>query len=277
LRATIDYWVNAMDGQPFFLINKPIDPGLLRVLREDIIPRLEQDVPDQPTHQEMAENPYMHRFVMIFDREGYSPDFIKEMRVKRIACVTYNKFPGQDWSTEEFALTPVKLISGEVVDMNLAERGVKLNNGLWVREIRKLTEGGHQTSFVSTDYGTDYRPLAGAMFARWSQELFFKYMRNQFNLDRLLTYDLDAVPDTTRVVNPEYKRIDGLIKSTAQTTARKVSEFGSLMLTGEIEPDRTEKYQQRKAALQEEIALLQRIFLFIQRHKNKLSTTKQGT
>ena len=29
LRATVDYWVNAMDGQPFFVVNKAVDPGLL--------------------------------------------------------------------------------------------------------------------------------------------------------------------------------------------------------------------------------------------------------
>ncbi|HRI72196.1 MAG TPA: hypothetical protein PK156_48515 [Polyangium sp.] len=45
LRATTDYWVNAMDGQPFFLVNKVVDPGLIDVLREDIIPRLVRDVP----------------------------------------------------------------------------------------------------------------------------------------------------------------------------------------------------------------------------------------
>ena len=28
LRATTDYWVNALDGRPFFLINKAVDPGL---------------------------------------------------------------------------------------------------------------------------------------------------------------------------------------------------------------------------------------------------------
>lgn len=258
LRATIDYWVNAMDGQPFFLINKPVDPGLLKVLREDIIPRLENEVPSQPTQQQTKENPYLHRFVIVFDREGYSPDFIKEMREKRIACITYNKFPGQEWSMDEFTINQVKLISGEIVAMKLAERGVKLGNGLWLREIRKLTQDGHQTSFLSTDYVTDFRPLAGAMFARWSQEAFFKYMRNQFNLDRLLTYDLEDVPDTTRVVNPQYKRIDSLVKSNTSIMQRKVSEFGAIVLKGEIQPDSVEKYQQRKAKLQEEISLLQK-------------------
>src|SRR5438034_8148680 len=29
LRATADYWVNAMDGQPFLYVNKEVDPGLI--------------------------------------------------------------------------------------------------------------------------------------------------------------------------------------------------------------------------------------------------------
>lgn len=40
LRATTDYWVNAMDGQPFLVVHKPIDPGLIQVLEQDILPEL---------------------------------------------------------------------------------------------------------------------------------------------------------------------------------------------------------------------------------------------
>jgi len=28
LRGTTDYWVNALDGRPFFLVSRPVDPGL---------------------------------------------------------------------------------------------------------------------------------------------------------------------------------------------------------------------------------------------------------
>jgi hypothetical protein len=30
LRATTDYWVKALDGQPFFVVTKAVDPGLRR-------------------------------------------------------------------------------------------------------------------------------------------------------------------------------------------------------------------------------------------------------
>ena len=48
LRATTDYWVNAMDGQPFMVINKAVDPGLIKVIENDIVPELEERVPKQP-------------------------------------------------------------------------------------------------------------------------------------------------------------------------------------------------------------------------------------
>ena len=47
LRATTDYWVNAMDGQPFFMINKAVDPGLIKVMENEVVPRLERDLPRQ--------------------------------------------------------------------------------------------------------------------------------------------------------------------------------------------------------------------------------------
>lgn len=197
LRATAGYWVNAMDGQPFFVVSQAVDPGLLKVLEEAIVPRLEKDVPGQPSEEALAADPLRHRFTLVFDREGYSPAFIARMKQKRIACLTYHKHPGEDWPIDEFVLTKIRLPSGEAVTMTLAERGTFLGRQVWVREIRKLTESGHQTAVLSTDYSGDTPHLAVAMFARWSQENFFRYMRQHFSLDSLVDYRTETIPETT--------------------------------------------------------------------------------
>ena len=57
LRATTDYWVNDALGQPFFVIERPVDHGLLEALRSDIVPRLLNDVPHQPTQEELNRDP----------------------------------------------------------------------------------------------------------------------------------------------------------------------------------------------------------------------------
>ncbi|MBU1564334.1 MAG: hypothetical protein KJ630_01745 [Proteobacteria bacterium] len=261
LRATTDYWVNAMDGQPFFVINQEIDPGLLQVLENEIVPRLEAEIPAQPARFELPQSPNIHRFTMVFVREGYSPGFMKLMRDKGIACQTYHKYPGEDWPEEEFHKKPVRLVSDNIVEMRLAERDVFLGKTLWGREIRKLTESVHQTAIISTDYQSDCSPVAATMFARWSQENFFRYMRKHYNLDGdgLADYSTEEISETTKLVNPEYRAVDGKVRSHVSKLNRMRRKFGEIMLIEEIAPRKVEAYQQKKSALHEGINGLERL------------------
>ena len=258
LSATADYWVNAMNGKPFFVVSQAVDPGLLQVLERDIVPRLEQDIPNQPTTEQLDADPLLHRFTIVFDREGYSPKFFATMKKSRIACLTYHKYPDEDWPTEEFFATEVRLASGERTTIQLAERGTQLSNGLWVREFRRLSASGHQTAFLATDYRGSGTALAPAMFGRWSQENFFRYMRQSYNLDRLVDYGTDLVPETTMVVNPAYRALDGQVRKKVGLLNRQIAKFGAVNLDGEIEPAKVEAFAQRKSDLQESITQLQK-------------------
>jgi len=253
LRATTDYWVNAMDGQPFFMVNKAVDPGLLAVLEDEIVPRLEQEVPCQLELFELDKNPLVARFSLIFDREGYSPGFFLRMWKKRISCQTYHKYPGEKWPEAEFQKYDVELISGHLVNMHLAERGTFLGGKIWVREIRRLTKSGHQTAIISTDYQRDLTRTAAVMFARWSQENFFKYMRENYNIDRLADYSTSEIPDTTRVVCPLYREADRDVKRQAAQLGRKRCQCNELVLCDDIEPDKVIAYEEKKQSLLEDV------------------------
>jgi hypothetical protein len=257
LRATTDYWVNAMDGQPFFVVNQVVDPGLIQVIEQEIVPRLAQRLPDPMPGEPLPQDPRRHRFTIVFDREGYSPEFFRRMKDQRIACLTYHKFPGEPWPEEEFSAARVRLPSGEIVTMGLAERGTCLSNGLWVRELRKRTERGHQTAILGTDYHGEAAPLAAAMFARWSQENFFKYAREHFALDRLVDYRTEEISEPLRVVNPDYRHLDGQVRSATGKLTRRLASFAAMTLEAPIEPQHVEPFLRRKAALQEEIETLQ--------------------
>lgn len=252
LRAAVDYWVNAMDGQPFFVVPQDVDPGLIKVLENQILPRLSQEIPGQPSPETLAADPWLQRFTAVFDREGYSPQLLARMWQQRIAGLTYRKRPGDDWPTEEFAAHEVRLVGGEVTTMHLAERGVLLGNVIWVREFRRLTATGHQTAIVTTVYRGDMPKIAAAMFARWSQENFFAYMRNHYGLDKLISYDTEQVPDTTPVINPAYRHLEGEIRKKTSQLNRVVAQFGGLGLEGNLDPGRVEAYELKKADLQEQ-------------------------
>ena len=257
LRATSDYWVNGLDGLPFYKINCVVDPGMIKVIEEEIVPNLETQIPNQPTEEELKAAPLRMRFRLIFDREGYSPGLFKRMNVKRIACQTYHKYPGEDWPREEFHSHKVTLSEGGVAEMLLAERGTvigsKAKDRLWVREIRKLTDSGRQIAIISTEWQAGVGEIAGPQFGRWSQENFFKYGRQHFNLDRLIDYQLEPIDETLQGVNPAWRRLDGEIRSRAAIQIRRKAKLHELDLKGELNTNRAEHYMEQAEALHEEI------------------------
>ena len=109
LRGEIDYWANDFLDRPFFVVRKSVSGGLIKVLREEIVPDLLDTVPNQPNQKELAANPTLSRFMVIFDREGYSPEFFREMWEPRIACCTYRKYVSNLWSVDEFIKVEVNL------------------------------------------------------------------------------------------------------------------------------------------------------------------------
>jgi hypothetical protein len=141
--------------------------------------------------------------------------------------------------------------------MKLAERGTLLSNRLWVREVRKLSEGGHQTSIVSANYQADYTLLAVSMFARWSQENFYKYMRQHYGLDRLAEYGTESIPDPIQTVNPAWRKLDAQVRTLGEKRRRQLALFGELDLSGLAEKE-VDEYQRKKGQLQEAIEDLDR-------------------
>ena len=262
LRGTTDYWVNDALGQPFFAVERPIDHGMLETLKSDIVPRLLKDVPHQPSKEELEADPYRCRFVIVFDREGYSPAFFKEMwETHRIACITYHKFPKETWPEEEFSETQVTLPRGETVSLKLAERGSWIGdkkNGLWVREIRKLNTSGHQTSLISSAYGQLAVQDAAGLLTRWCQENFFRYMMEHFAIKLLSEYQTEEIPGTNRpVVNPRWRELDRRFRSLKTKLQRRHAEFAAHTLHPDTDAKAVRKWEVRKSELMETIEELE--------------------
>ena len=256
LRGTTDYWVNDAVGQPFFVVERPIDQGMLEALQSDIVPRLLKEVPHQPTEQELKDDRYRHRFVIVFDREGYSPVFFNEMWTKhRIACITYHKHPKDSWPEDCFQETQVKLPNGEQPLLKLAERGSWIGDrkhGLWVREVRKLTETGHQVSLISSAYNQIALQDAAGMFSRWSQENFFRYMRQHYAIDLLSEYRTEDIPGTKRpVVNPAWRELDRRFRSLNGKLQQRRARFAAHSIHPEPDAANVPKWEQRKSELLE--------------------------
>ena len=58
------------------------------------------------------------------------------------------------------------------------------------------------------------------------------------------------------MANPEYRRLDGQVRSKRGILHRRLAAFSALNFKGEIKPAKVEAFEQQKAELQEEIEQL---------------------
>lgn len=253
LRSVMDYWVNDQEGRPFFVLTAVDTEGILAHLRSDLIPRLISEVPGQPSAAELSSEKDLHRFDIIVDREGFSPRAMTEVfREHRVAITTYRRHPYQAWDTDEFVSTPVPLAHGNQQDMLLASRPFG-NEGSGLREIRRLTSHGTQTAIVTSNRVTPMARIAGSMFSRWCQENYFRYASQQFGIDRLAGYSLDAPPVTTTLVNPAWRTSDAEVRRLRSDLTRRCAERGSIVLPPNANERTLAAYQQRMGELNEAI------------------------
>ena len=223
LRGTTDYWVNDALGRPFFVVSKAVTEGLADVLLSDIVPQLLLSVPQQPSAAELSSDPLLHRFVMVFDREGATHSLLSQLWEQRIGALTYRKNVKDVWPETEFVEQEVLAPGGESSRMKLAMRQTELTAGkasIPVTEVRRLTQTGHQTAVITTARRLDATLMASRMFSRWCQENFFAYMMQHFDIDGLIEYGVQSLPGTVRVVNPAWRKLDGDVKKARQAERR---------------------------------------------------------
>jgi len=79
MSGSTDYWINDNTGQPFFVVNELIAGGFIEKIKLEIIPRLNEDVPRQPSKEALEQNPLLSKYMLVFDREGYSPEFFYDI------------------------------------------------------------------------------------------------------------------------------------------------------------------------------------------------------
>jgi len=276
LSGTTDYWVNDVLGQPFFVINKAISNGLIHAIKEDLLETFNNDVPNQPTKDELDKDPLLSRYMLVFDREGYSPDFFCDLWKERISIATYKKNVTDKWDETEFKEYTGTLPFGTEQTIALAERGVLLQNKgsdkkIWAREIRKKKKSGHQTSIITTNFKLSIIMIGLYMFARWGQENFFKYMMQEFGIDTLVSYFRTQIPAATTLINPQYRAIESQRKKLTSKLNIAKAKFANLILgSTSIEDKKMEKYLLKKQELQQEIQGFEKEIEIIKSKRNQI-------
>ena len=212
--ATTDYWVNDRAGDPLLLITGDVNAALTKAF-----PELLREV-----RGVIGER----RATIVFDRGGWSPKLFHTMIQDRFDILTYRKGKGRLIHERRFVHRRAKL-DGRWVSYELHDQPVRFLKGkLRLRQVTRLCDDGHhQTQVITNRWDLRDIEVAHRMFDRWRQENFFKYMREEFLLDALVDYRIEAEDPTRTIPNPERRTLDKQIR-TARTELSKIErEYGA--------------------------------------------------
>ena len=257
LPGTTEYWVNDQLGMPYLVVTGQLNAKLKQSLTEQIIPLLVKETAGSIDEEQLLHDADRARFTIIFDREAYDPKFFKWLwETYRIAVITYRKHVKDKWSETTFSAYEVEVIAKQQT-MLLGECTIELG-GMVMREIRKLSDSGHQTSVLTTNRQITTAQVGGRMFSRWSQENYFRYMVHDYDLDRMVEYGIDNEAAEQRVVNPCYNQLTQQLKKVREKQGRLQAKFYKIIdenLAADL--DKLREHIQDQSELQEKIQLYQ--------------------
>jgi hypothetical protein len=263
LSATTEYWVNDAKGLPVMMVMGELTEKLQTAIEHSIIPQLIEANLLSTDYQQA----HIPQCTFVFDREAYEPEFFHRLwSVYKIAIITYRKNVKDSWSVNDFNTKAVS-VSGQSINMDLCEQKTELG-GYQFREIRRLGINGHQTAIITTHPSIDTSTVAGRMFARWSQENFFRYLIQDYDFDKMISFGVETIDPKKTIVNPEYRKLSHQLKKIREKIQRVSSKFYPLVeqiIDGDLEqlPQITDKQMQykhllEKYAIQEKNILHQR-------------------
>ena len=219
LPATSDYWINDQAGDPLFVMTAEANAGMVKMLPE-VLAQIRELVGDR-------------HVTIVFDRGGWSPALFKQMIKDGFGILTYRKGKCRRIAAHRFELCTAR-IDGKKVEYRLHDQGARFLNGkLRLRQVTRLTDDGHQTQVLTTQWSLPAIEVAYRMFERWRQENFFKYMREEFLLDALVDYAVEPDDPTRTVPNPKRKALDKKIRDARARVAKLEQAYGAAAVDNE--------------------------------------------
>lgn len=211
--ATTDYWINDKDAEPLFFVTGETNERLISTMKASILP-------------EVRRLAGKRRVTMVFDREGWSPKWFKELYEAGFDVLSYRRGKYDPWPRGMF-----ETVSGTVerrpASYDLAEKTVRVLRGFKMREIRRLRPGGKQTAIMTTRWNARAIELAWRMFERWRQENFFRYMREHFALDALASRRAEPVSAGKTIPNPKRSKLEKKLGKLKGELAKLEKDYGA--------------------------------------------------
>jgi transposase len=228
--ASTHTWVNDFRGQPVLVVPAEMNEGLTKVLLQMATMCREFVGPDTEV-------------TLIFDRGGWSLKLFVKLIEAGFHIITYRKGRYPHLPRARFEERRLTVGTKEVVyhlhdapRVRVGKSGRRKGTGceyVWMRQVTRLRPDGKQTAVLTTHAEMKAEDVLYAMFNRWRQENYFKYMGEEFALNAMLEYAVEPVsPDKDRP-NPECKALEKQLRKAQGRLAKAERVLGERIVKNE--------------------------------------------
>jgi hypothetical protein len=232
MRGETDYWLHLANGRPLLVVHDAANESFTNIMKTKILPEIREVVGPRCV-------------TVVFDRAGWSQELFECLLQAGFDFITYRKAPYEDVEEEKFSDRSM-CRGGRQVSYRMAEETFCETGWPPLRLIAVQRREG-QTHIVATGELTweampsEWAPtgrlpdvsaveVAWAIFGRWSQENWFKYMQEEFALDVLVDYQVE-LDDLDRLVsNSAWRKLDREVAAARDTLRKEESQYARLSL-----------------------------------------------
>lgn len=235
--ATTDTWTNDSLGQPLLRITHEAHPTVAQVL-----PQVLDDV-------RRLVGPA--RMTVAFDRGGWSGATFKKLVAEGFDFVTYR--PGHHDLLPEDAFSQYTMPDGHKSEvMTLADTHLSVSGYGRARLIVIQCPDGKQTHVVASNQDAPAVDVVLQLIARWQQENFFKYMRQNYNIDAVVDYGTEPVEDR-EVPNPDHKALTKQLRQARAQLRRLQAQAQAQAASTAAQPTDAQRYTERRITAQTQL------------------------
>jgi hypothetical protein len=230
MRAEEDYWVHQAQGQPLLVVHESIDSSFHQALCNSVLPEIRDVIGDR-------------RVRIVFDREGWSRELFRDLLRLNFDFITYRKGNYEPLPESDFEAVSFEIPGQPDVTYDLAESTFQEDGWPELRLIALKKKNGGQTHIVASgqatwqSHGLDAgepdpaaAEIAWIALGRWSQENWFKYMRQEYALDVLVDYSVELDDQEHPVVNPQWRDLDRQVASARARLQRVQAKYTQLTM-----------------------------------------------
>lgn len=185
----MQYFVNDIEGRPLFFVTEEAHVSMVPSLKA-ILAKIREVVGQEAP------------LTLVFDRGGWSLELFQWLAEQpNTWFITYEKGGKKEPCPEDHFAASWVAVSGERTTYQVCDRMESYTDCGQLRRIvvRRSTK---QTPIITNDSQRTAATVCHLMFARWTQENFFGYLKKQYQLDALIGYGDEPADGKRLVKNP---------------------------------------------------------------------------